>query len=207
MILLVAATPQEIALLGEDPHIEKLICGIGPVEAAVQTARALAQRPYRLVINAGIAGALDDFAHVGDAVVVAEDRIALELETGAEMTLPAGLLVHHHVRADAHLVAALVHRGFPSATGLTVTHVTATDATAARIAQSNINVESMEGFAVLRAAELAGISAVQVRGISNRVGDREKSGWDFAAGVAGCERILRALLEHLEAIGSEHAKP
>jgi futalosine hydrolase len=52
----------------------------------------------------------------------------------------------------------------------------------------------MEGFAVLRAAELAGVRAVEVRGISNRVGDRDQSGWNFAAGVAGVRAALDALV-------------
>jgi futalosine hydrolase len=56
----------------------------------------------------------------------------------------------------------------------------------------------MEGFAVLRAAEKAGIPAIEVRGISNVVGDRAKSGWDFAAGVRGLESVLGALFDSVD---------
>lgn len=205
MILLVAATPNEFANAYEQPHIEQLICGIGPVDAAASVAHALACKRYRLVVNVGIAGALPDCAQVGDAVVVHEELYPLELETGVELALPPGLAVTARAESDSRLVAALVHRGFVSVRGLTVSRVTATDETARRIAQHNVQIESMEGFAVLRAAGLAGIPAIELRGISNRVGDRSASGWDFDAGVAASKRILDELLAHL-ALDDAHAQ-
>jgi futalosine hydrolase len=55
----------------------------------------------------------------------------------------------------------------------------------------------MEGFAVLRAAQLAGVPALQVRGISNYIGDRGTSEWDIAAGVSGLRKILNSTLDVL----------
>ncbi len=197
MILLVAATPQELDFPYDATHIETLICGIGPVEAAIAVARELARTRYRLVINVGIAGALPHCGAVGDAVVVAEELFPLELETGAALSLPPELALATRAQSDPHLVAALQHRGFQAVRGLTVSRVTATEATAERIASHQVGIESMEGYAVLRAAERAGIPAVEVRGISNRVGSREQSGWNFSAGVQASKRILDELLSHL----------
>jgi hypothetical protein len=46
------------------------------------------------------------------------------------------------------------------------------------------------------------VPAIEVRGISNRVGDRAASGWDFSAGVAGLQTIMNVLLPMLlEAYG------
>ena len=53
----------------------------------------------------------------------------------------------------------------------------------------------MEGFAALRAAERLRVPAIEVRGISNRCGERESSGWDLDAGIRGLQRIARALFE------------
>ena len=76
--------------------------------------------------------------------------------------------------------------------------MTTTDATAARLRQRyDADLESMEGFAVLRAAADAGIPAVEVRGISNYVGDRARSEWDFAAGAGATVRALTALVTTL----------
>ncbi|MGC1379514.1 MAG: hypothetical protein WA814_00675, partial [Candidatus Baltobacteraceae bacterium] len=79
--------------------------------------------------------------------------------------------------------------------GVTVSRVTATEATARRLAERGAQVETMEGFAALRAAERAGVPAIEVRGISNRCGDRAASGWNIAAGTAGLRHVLDALFE------------
>jgi futalosine hydrolase len=72
---------------------------------------------------------------------------------------------------------------------------TTTAATAQRLRTAYAcDVESMEGFAVLRAAELAGTPAIEVRGISNIVGDRRLAQWDFRAGSRATIVALRSLL-------------
>ena len=200
MILLVCAVEKEIGFLQARAGVDVLVTGVGVVEAAIAVTRALARKPYEFVINAGIAGALPGVAKVGDAVVVAHELFELNLETGAPLVLPDGLRVADEVPADDSLCRALQQRGFPLVRGATVSRVTATDETAARIARLGAQVESMEGFAVLRAAELAGVRALEVRGISNLVGDRAKSEWSFAAGVKGLERVLRASLELVDTV-------
>jgi len=194
VILIVCAVAKELAFLAPQPHVEVLVTGVGPVDAAANVSRALAQSSYDLVINAGIAGAFDGDAKIGDGVAVSEDAFELDLETGEPILLPDGLRAHDRVTSDLNLVDALVELGFLARRGVTVARVTATEATAVRLAERGAQTESMEGFAVLRAAEIAGVKAIQVRGISNRVGDRARSRWDFAAGTAGLERVLGALL-------------
>lgn len=195
MILLATAVEDELGFWKTRDDVELLMTGVGPVEASAAVAAALARRSYDLVVNAGIAGAFDGAAQIGDGVVVAEDSMELVLEDGAELALPQGASIVNSARSDASLVARLLDRGFPPLRGITVAHVTCTDATARRLSQRGAQVESMEGFAVLRAAERAGIPAIEVRGVSNRCGNRDASGWDFAAGVRGLERVLDALLE------------
>ena len=53
-MLVVAATDRELALVRD---ADTFCCGIGPVEAALQTARALASRRPGAVLHVGIAGA------------------------------------------------------------------------------------------------------------------------------------------------------
>jgi futalosine hydrolase len=55
----------------------------------------------------------------------------------------------------------------------------------------------MEGFSVLRAAAQAGVPALEVRGISNYVGPRETSEWNFNAGAQAAARALDAILDVL----------
>ncbi|HEY1656101.1 MAG TPA: futalosine hydrolase [Candidatus Tumulicola sp.] len=201
MILLVGAVERELTRWRPHPAVDSLIGGVGPVEAACAVADRLARRPYRLVIGAGIAGAIAGAAQVGDGVIVADDALELSLENGDPIALPSGERVVTRAHSDPALVARLRERGFPALHGITVARVTGTEATAAQLARGGAQVETMEGFAVLRAAERAGVPAIELRGISNRVGSRERSGWNFDAGLAGLDRVLGALLESLDAGG------
>jgi futalosine hydrolase len=195
VILLAYAVAEELASWPDRAGIERLITGVGPVEAGCAIASALARKRYDLVVNAGIGGAFDGAARIGDGVVVGEDAIELDLEDGAPIELPRGERPIERARSDPNLAAGLRNQGFAVLNGITVSRVTATVATAGRLARRGAQVETMEGFAALRAAELAGVPAIELRGISNRCGDRDTNGWNFAAGATGLRRILDALLE------------
>lgn len=199
MILVVSATKQETDFVRTGSGLDLLVSGIGPVEAAARVAQALSQRAYSLVVNAGIAGAYDPDLRIGEGVVVCEELFELNLETGVPIAPPQGCEVREHAVSDAHSVEALVIAGYRSVRAATVARVTATDESAARMRARGAQLESMEGFAVLRAAEIAGVRAVEVRGISNYARERTRSQWDFAAGKHGLSDILTALLALQEA--------
>jgi futalosine hydrolase len=195
VILLASAVDAELAFWRPREAVTTLTTGVGPVEAASAIAAALARADYRLLINAGLAGSLDGAATIGDGVVVSDDSIELGLETGDAIALPRGERVVERVRSDPAIVERLRKRGFAAVRGITVARVTSTETTARRLCALGAQVESMEGFAALRAAERAGVPAIQLRGISNRCGPRETSGWSFSAGIAGLRRILDAFFE------------
>jgi futalosine hydrolase len=193
VILLAAAVEAELAFWVPREGVTTLITGIGPVEASCAVATALARDSYRLVVNAGVAGTLDPAVAIGCGVVVDDEAMEMNLDNGNPLVLPAGMWLVDRASSDPPLVALLRLRGFAAVRGVTVARVTATETTAARLARElGAQVESMEGFAVLRAAERAGVAAVELRGISNRCGERAAAGFDFAAGMAGLARIVDA---------------
>jgi futalosine hydrolase len=57
----------------------------------------------------------------------------------------------------------------------------------------------MEGFGVLRAAQHAGVPAVEVRAISNAIGEKDRARWDLDGALTALERAMPALLEAVEA--------
>jgi futalosine hydrolase len=201
MLLVVCALAAELRGFGPRDGVEVLACGVGPVEAAATVARTLAAGTYAAVINAGIGGAFRGGAAVGDAVLVTSERLAdLGLEGGGELRLPDGATLVGEVPADAGLMARTADLPYPATRGLTVAQVTTTDATATRLQHAYAaGVESMEGFAVLRAAQLAGVPALEVRGISNYVGDRLRAEWDFRAGARATVEALEAIVTRLNA--------
>jgi nucleoside phosphorylase len=56
----------------------------------------------------------------------------------------------------------------------------------------------MEGFAVLRACALAGVPAVEVRAISNEIGEPDRSRWELDTALAALADALPRLRAALE---------
>lgn len=199
MILLACAVDKELSFWKPRHDVELLVTGVGPVEAACSVTRALAQERYRLLVNAGLGGAIDGAAQIGEGVAVSDELLELGLEDGRPIVLPDDRRVVDRVHSDVRLVAAVANRGCRVVRGITVARVTSSEETGERIARLGVGVESMEGFAVLRAAQLAGIPAIELRGISNRVGSRERSGWNFDEGRRGLQRVVGAFFEAIDA--------
>lgn len=201
-ILVVCAVAQELAALRARAGVDVAAVGVGPVEAAFGTARALAAAPYDAVVNAGIAGGFRDRCTVGDVVICArEDYADLGLEDGTGFPLPGGMELARQAESHPTLLAPFLAGQIPVIVGRGVTSATVTSTTARALALAyrfRSDVESMEGFAVLRAAQAAGVPAVEIRGVSNLVGERASNEWDFRAGagaaVAATEGLLDVLL-------------
>ncbi|HVM69792.1 MAG TPA: hypothetical protein VM204_08170 [Gaiellaceae bacterium] len=173
MLLVVAATERE---LGAVEGADTLVCGVGPVEAAAATARALAERRPRAVLHVGLAGGrgLEPCTAVLGTESLYEDlEAAIPVIDRAE---PATALV------DALAAAVPELRRLPIATSARVG------------AAAGAAVEAMEGFGVLRAAALAGIPAVEVRVVSNEIGERDRTRWRFDDALETLEALLPRLL-------------
>jgi len=200
-ILVICAVARELDGLPRRAGVDVVAVGVGPVEAALGTARALAAAPYDAVINAGIAGGFRGRCTVGDVVVCArEDFADIGLEDGSSFPLPDGLELVRTVEVDRGLLQPFLDGAIPVIVGRGVTSaiVTSTDARAALLAaRYRSDVESMEGFAVLRAAQAAGVPAIEIRGVSNVVGDRAANGWNFRAGAEAAAGTTDAFLDVL----------
>jgi nucleoside phosphorylase len=59
-------------------------------------------------------------------------------------------------------------------------------------------VEAMEGFGVLRAAALAGVPAVEVRAISNELGEEDRGRWSVTQALEALGAELPVLVAALE---------
>ena len=103
----------------------------------------------------------------------------------------AGGLVSARVLPDPRLVDA-AQRALPDARVLPI-------GTSARVGgTSDCEVEAMEGFAILRAAKLAGIPAVEVRAVSNRIDEPDRERWRFDDALAALEAALPRLISALD---------
>jgi predicted 5'-methylthioadenosine/S-adenosylhomocysteine nucleosidase len=174
-VLVIAATERELALLD---GFETFCCGIGPVEAALRTARALEERRPDAVVHAGIAGSrtLDP-----PALVLGSEAVYCDVIDPAS-TLPRV----ERVRPDG----ALLER---ARVALPDTHVLPI-ATCGKVGGgTGFDVEAMEGFGVLRACELAGVPALELRAISNSPDQTDRARWRFAEAFAALAAALQRL--------------
>jgi futalosine hydrolase len=159
VLLVVAATERELELVR---GAETACCGVGPVEAALRTAQALSGRDVTAVLHIGIAGAR---TIEGPALVLGSESVYCDvIDEGS--TFPR----LERIAPDTALLAA-VREALPEA------HV-APISTSGRIGGGD-DVEAMEGFGVLRAAQLAGVPAVELRAISNAVNEPDRTKWRF----------------------------
>jgi len=179
VILVVAATERELAYVG---GAGRLRCGIGPVEAAIATATALSQARPDAILHVGIAGAP---SLEPGSVVIGTEALYCDIADAAS-TLPR---VERVLPAPELVEAA--RRALPDARTLPI-------ATCGKVGGGAVcEVEAMEGFSVLRAAELAGVPAVVVRTISKPPEDADRSLWRIEDALARLAEIVPPLLEEL----------
>jgi futalosine hydrolase len=176
VILVVAAVADELAGAGD---AETLVCGIGPLEAGIATAHALAARPPRAVLQLGVAGARAGSGLRPLDLVIGREAVDCDRLPGT---------AERRIEPAAGLLAA-AGRALPEARLLPI-------GTSARVGGSSGQpVEAMEGYAVLRAAQQAGVPAIEVRCISNEVEERDRGRWQlaeaFAALAAATPRLVR----------------
>jgi predicted 5'-methylthioadenosine/S-adenosylhomocysteine nucleosidase len=174
-VLVVAATERELA---RSDGLDTFCCGIGPVEAALQTARVLQERRPDAVIHAGIAGSR---SIEPPALVLGSEAVYCDV-IDSSSSLPR----IERVRPDAALLERV--RGV-----LPEAHVNPI-ATCGKVGGgTGFDVEAMEGFGVLRACELAGVPAVELRAISNSPDEVDRAHWRFDEAFAALADALQRL--------------
>lgn len=179
---MVAATPRELAPPGDWIAVP---CGVGPVEAAIETARAIAELQPSIVLHVGIAGARRSRTLAPTSLVIGSEARYCDIGVPPEWaprTVPA-----------SPTLLALMRHALPEAPVLPI-------GTSARVGgTSGCDVEAMEGFAVLRAAQRAGILAVEVRAIANDVEEADRTRWHIAD---ACDAITAITPRLVDAIWS-----
>lgn len=182
MLLVVAATAFEAELV-EDGRAAVAVCGIGPVEAALATASAIAAHRPHAVLQIGIAGA--QTLPPGSLALGSESVYCDAADLSAriprvERLEPDGCLLER------------ARRVLPEAYALPI-------GTTARVGGgADCEVEAMEGFGVLRAAALAGVPALELRAISNAVAERDRARWQVEEALGALGSAVARLLDGLD---------
>jgi futalosine hydrolase len=198
----------DAVLKGISPYtnVHVTIGGVGPIQSAIQTVKALTQKEYDLVICMGIGGGFSHKTRMGDLVIA--DRIICG-DLGAETErgfLPLDQMGFGSTQIECDfnttdlLCKALQQSYFSVHLGpiITVSTATGTEESTAKLVtrMPHALCEAMEGFGVASAARSYNIPFVEIRAISNVVGLRDKSSWRI-------DEALSSLTKAAKMIGAE----
>ena len=206
-ILVVAATAREI-----DPflkavnqgqfstnNIDILISGIGLTASSYHLVKQLALRKYDLVIQAGVAGSFDLKIPLGEVVAVKQDAIAdqsvveleklktlfdLKLLPQDQYPYKKGWLINPNKEVLKKTRLKIVK-------GISVNQISTSKQMIKFYREAFDPVtESMEGAALHYVCLMENIPFVQIRSISNYIGERNKQKWNMMDSVVNLNDAL-----------------
>ncbi len=194
-ILVVSATEKEVLPFIQLPEqqragIDLLVTGVGMVATAFAIGQRVAEKPYSLLLNVGVAGSFDRAIALGEVVCVYQDTLAeLGIEDGERFVDSATIgLAPHTFHGIADHPAA---KGLRCCKGITVNTVHGhEESISAVVNRLHPDTESMEGAAVCYVADQAGIPALQIRAISNYVERRNRENWQIPLAIEHLNRWL-----------------
>lgn len=205
-ILLVAATANEIELfINTYANVDILVTGVGVPATMYQLQKRLNKEDYDFVIQAGIAGAFSNELQLGETVLVKQDAFG---DLGTEEkhiftpATSAGLIsAHDFPYADGWLMNMA---GITKQTHLkTVKAVTVNKVTDDIVQKQHLitaynpQIESMEGAALHYVCLMEDIPFLQLRSISNYVGERDKRKWKFKEAFESLTTELDTVINQL----------
>ena len=204
-ILVVAATAKEInpfielARTGDFNNADILISGIGLTASTYHLAKQLALKKYDLVVQAGVAGCFDLRTPLGAVVAVKQDTIAdqsvVELErlkTLFDLNLvpqdqypyKKGWLINPNNDVLKKTKLKIVK-------GISVNQISTSEQMIKFYRDMFDPVtESMEGAALHYVCLMQNIPFVQIRSISNYIGERNRKKWDMMDSIANLNDVL-----------------
>jgi futalosine hydrolase len=211
--LLVSATPFEIAPFLEKraknnaPAPDVLVSGIGLVAAAYAITRQLQLRKYDVVLQAGIAGCFDRQLPLGSVVSISRDTIADQgvMEDGTLKTVFDMKLAPENRFPYTKSWLVNPHKEWLKKTGrkavkaISVNEISTGRKRIALLAEKYGAVaESMEGAAFHYACLMEGVPFVQLRGLSNYVGERNKAKWKMKDAIVSLNEAMEEWMDATE---------
>lgn len=206
-VLIIAATEMEIApFIEKYPHASHLITGVGATMAAYKLSRKIRESKIDYIIQAGIAGSFVDSIELGETVIVHRDAFAdlgvdekrnfssvaeMGLFRSNEFPFENGFLV------NPHLLSLNVTN--KNANAITVNMLSDDVYFNSQFQQKfQADIETMEGAALHYVCLEEKIPFLQIRGISNKVGERDKSKWKIAQAVESSNCCLIEIYESIQ---------
>jgi futalosine hydrolase len=206
-ILLLAATQFEIEgfinPLPDQINLDVCITGVGPSFAMLNAMKFIADHPnvkYDYILQIGIAGCFETNITLGTVFNVLEDQFLVgaweneELFNSVdEMGFNSAFRKSSRVKSFKTIELKSILR---KCEGLTVSAI---ESNKARIkvlksAFPEALIESMEGAVVFELSNYLQTPAISLKAVSNYVGERDKSKWDFKTSISNLHMATNDLL-------------
>ena len=198
-ILVIAATEMEIApFLESYPAAHYLITGVGAATSVYKLTKHIQHFDYDCIIQVGIAGSFSTNLLPGETVFIKQDCFAdvgaieknefkslfdMNLANADEDEFQNGWLVNNNLNKfgllNKEVNAITVNLLSDNSEYIKQLH-----------SKYNVDVESMEGAVLHYVCLHEKIPFIQIRGISNYVGERDKSKWKMKEAIESSNKTL-----------------
>lgn len=189
-----------------DLQLDFLITGVGSINTTYALMKHLQVKKPDVIIMAGIAGAFDQSLKLGDVVAVKQEALAdlgVQEKDGYKDVFELKLLAANEFpfkqKKLTNPFKVLMERTkLPTVGSVTINQITSSKKTAALYeAKYKAKIENMEGGAFHLVCIKENIPFVQIRSISNYVGERNKQKWKLKEAVQNLNKELIRLVESL----------
>lgn len=205
-VLLVSATEFEIAsYFKQKDTIDVLLTGVGMPIALYHLQKKITENRYNLVIQVGLAGAFTTKFELGETVFVNQDTFGdlgieekelftpifeTDLFNKNEFPFENGWLVNKNKILQQSTLEVVK--------AVTINKVTDKSSVKQQLIDSfNPDIETMEGAALHYVCLHQNIPFIQLRAISNYVGERDKTKWKIDLAISNLHNELIKLLKQL----------
>jgi futalosine hydrolase len=179
-------------------NIDILVTGVGLIAATYHITKAVYQKRPQLILQAGIAGALDNNLKLGSVVIIESETVGDlgVMEQGSFRSLFDMEFVQENDRpwTNARLLNAsgiLDEILLPKVKGVSINEITTLPSRIEHYKDAlGGSVESMEGAALHYVGLMENIPFLQVRSLSNFVGERDKSKWHIKEAIENLNKEL-----------------
>lgn len=189
-----------------DLHLDFLITGVGSMNCTYSLMKHLQVKKPDVIIMAGIAGAYSGKMNLGDVVVVKDESLAdlgVQEKDGYKDVFDLKLLSANQFpfkrKKLINPFTVLADRtALPKVSSVTVNQISSSKKTADLYSvKYKASIENMEGAAFHFVCMKENIPFVQIRSISNYVGERNKKKWLLNDAVQNLNSVLIRLIESL----------
>jgi futalosine hydrolase len=191
------------------------VCGVGLLSSTFSLAKLIFEKKPDLIVQAGIAGTFSTTLALGTVVAVRDEILA---DIGVEENnrfldlFDLGLAQENGFpftgsKLSNTYLSHLNYLEVDEVTGITINEISTRQARIETLrAKYNPVTESMEGAALHYCCLQTGTPFIQIRAISNYIGERDKEKWNFKDALQNLTSVVTEFIKQLDLRHSSNKK-